>query len=278
MPLLDLDPPPIKSGTTRRTVLWQRRDVTGLERCDTHWDGTTLLAATGVALVALEDGKPASAAYELRLDLVAWTQWIRLQVAIGNVERRLFIASTGDDRWTRHYEQAGMATMSTDGPIPGARDIDLGFSPLTNTLAIHRLGLEIGESEQIGAAWLRFPELDVRLLPQRYTRLSETTYRYESESGFSADLEVDDPASSSATATSGSGSRSATARRYPLWLKGDSVDVRVGADPCVRPVADRQRTRADTLVRGRTRWSAPTNCGSGTIREANDGHRPGAGP
>src|SRR5262245_15741076 len=96
MSLLDFDPPPVRAGTTRRTVLWQRRDVIGLERCETRWDGTALLAASGVALVAL-DGKPVSAAYELRLDLVGWKQWVGLRVGFGGAEQRLIIASPGED-------------------------------------------------------------------------------------------------------------------------------------------------------------------------------------
>ncbi len=41
------------------------------------------------------------------------------------------------------------------------------------------------------AAWLRFPSFELELLPQRYRRLDETAYRYESAGGqFVADLQV----------------------------------------------------------------------------------------
>jgi len=39
---------------------------------------------------------------------------------------------------------------------------------------------------------VKFPEFTVEPLSQRYTRLTTTTYRYESNTGFSADIVVDD--------------------------------------------------------------------------------------
>ena len=38
-------------------------------------------------------------------------------------------------------------------------DVDLGCSPSTNTLPIRRLGLSVGATKTIQAAWIRFPEL-----------------------------------------------------------------------------------------------------------------------
>jgi hypothetical protein len=62
----------------------------------------------------------------------------------------------------------------------GALDVDLGVTPSTNTSAIRRLGLAIGAAAELTAAWVRFPELSVEPLRQRYTRLEERTYLYES--------------------------------------------------------------------------------------------------
>lgn len=73
----------------------------------------------------------------------------------------------------------------------GCIDLDLNFSPSTNLLPIRRLGLAIGQEAQVTAAWLRFPSFELEPLPQRYRRLDESTYRYESAGGgFVADLQV----------------------------------------------------------------------------------------
>ncbi len=77
--------------------------------------------------------------------------------------------------------------------LASCEDIDLSVTPSTNTLPIRRLALEPGDHMNVTAAWVRFPELTVEPLRQRYTRLAANRYRYESlDSGFTADLETDD--------------------------------------------------------------------------------------
>lgn len=66
------------------------------------------------------------------------------------------------------------------------------MTPATNTLPIRRLKLQVGSGQSVTAAWVKFPELSVQRLSQRYTRLKENTYRYESDTGFSAEIVVDD--------------------------------------------------------------------------------------
>ena len=66
------------------------------------------------------------------------------------------------------------------------------MTPATNTLRIRRLDLSIGKSESVTVAWVKFPELTVQPLFQRYTRTAKNTYRYESDTGFLAEIVVDD--------------------------------------------------------------------------------------
>jgi hypothetical protein len=55
-----------------------------------------------------------------------------------------------------------------------------------------RLKLAVGASHEATAAWVRFPELEVQPLSQRYTRIDSDTYRYESATGYSTILRVDE--------------------------------------------------------------------------------------
>ena len=64
--------------------------------------------------------------------------------------------------------------------LDGCHDVDLGWTPATNTVPIRRLGLEVGETASITAAWVRFPELDVVASEQRYTRLGNDRWQYRS--------------------------------------------------------------------------------------------------
>ena len=69
-------------------------------------------------------------------------------------------------------------------------DVDLSFTPATNTLPIRRLGLAVGEEAEIHVAWLVWPELTVQRVLQRYARLAEDRYRY-TQYEFAAELTVD---------------------------------------------------------------------------------------
>jgi hypothetical protein len=66
-------------------------------------------------------------------------------------------------------------------------------TPFTNTLPIRRLGLKPGESAEILAVYVRVPDLAVTTDRQRYTRLGERCYRYDSvDTDFTREVEVDE--------------------------------------------------------------------------------------
>ncbi len=97
---------------------------------------------------------------------------------------RFALTRTQDARWTMN-----------GSPVPavqGCLDLDLGFTPATNLLAIRRLALAVGQSALAPAAWLDVDAGALSVLPQRYDRRSATTYWYEAPSvGYQALLEVD---------------------------------------------------------------------------------------
>jgi hypothetical protein len=70
-------------------------------------------------------------------------------------------------------------------------EVDIAVTPFTNTLPIRRMRLDIGAGESITVAYLHPPAFEPVEKHQRYTRLGERTYRYES-SGFEATLTVDE--------------------------------------------------------------------------------------
>jgi hypothetical protein len=134
---------------------------------------------------------------KVRYDVLVGHDWATQKVQIacwsGAQERKLALTVDGH-RWSAIR---GTAPEASGEPgevsvFAGLVDVDLGFSPVTNTLPIRRLSPAIGESIDVIAAWVRFPELTLEPLPQRYTRLSDRLYRYESNGGaFVAELEVD---------------------------------------------------------------------------------------
>lgn len=77
--------------------------------------------------------------------------------------------------------------------LRGCVDLDLAATPATNTLALKRLALPVGEAREIRTAWVLFPDIEPLAVRQRYTRMSETHYRYEGlHNGFVGEFDVDD--------------------------------------------------------------------------------------
>jgi uncharacterized protein len=75
----------------------------------------------------------------------------------------------------------------------GLQDIDLGFTPASNTNAIRRLNLSVGDEAQSAAAWLDTEDWTVKPLQQTYRRLARGKYEYESPAhDFRASLAVDE--------------------------------------------------------------------------------------
>jgi hypothetical protein len=139
----------------------------------------------GAVTGTLEDGRD----YALRYEVACAPDWVtRSATVAGHVGGEpAHVALTRDGatgRWTRD----GTPVASLDGCL----DVDLGFSPSTNMLPIRRLGLPVGGEAAVRAAGVRFPELVIEPLEQRYENLGDGRYAYESGAGrFRATLDVD---------------------------------------------------------------------------------------
>jgi len=72
-------------------------------------------------------------------------------------------------------------------------DVDLNLTPSTNTSAIRRANLAIGETARIVVAYVSFPELLVTTELQSYERTSDRQYLYRSlTTDFTAYVDVDE--------------------------------------------------------------------------------------
>jgi len=163
--------------------LWRWLQGTGLERFElVRTADDWIFRGT---ILTLADDTAAEARYEILCDHSFRTKSASISLLDSNGERRLKIEAQ-NGRWFENGRE--------NQAVNGATDIDLGWSPSTNTLPIKRLKLKIGESSgEFVAAWVRFPELTLQPLPQEYLRLADRQYRYSSRGGaFVASLTVDD--------------------------------------------------------------------------------------
>lgn len=157
-------------GRLGHHILWHCAELASSEHAWLldHEKGHSL---AGVAALPLDDA-PCHISYEVTVD----QRWAPLAATAtvttpGRVST-IALAAEDDARWTLDGMPAPL--------LAGCGDVDLGWTPATNTIPIRRLGLEVGETARISAAWVRFPELDVVASEQRYTRLGDDRWRYQS--------------------------------------------------------------------------------------------------
>ena len=159
---------------------WRRLDLPAVE--DFQEEGRSFHGR-----VRVEDAVPWSAEYRVTFEEDWTTRSAEITLERSGPPRRMQVRRESSGRWLADGRELEACR--------GALDIDLGMTPSTNTSAIRRLGLDVGQSAELTAIWVRFPGLEVELLRQRYTRLEPKAYRYESlrdgTTVFQARLDVD---------------------------------------------------------------------------------------
>jgi len=166
-----------------RVVAWKSLLINGTEYCALwHTDDGWLLKGTAVGV--LKEQQPMLANYEIHCDDNWLTHRVQVERTIGSDVKTLSLSVESRGVW-----RSGGQELPA---LRGCLDIDLALTPATNTLPLRRLDLGVGSSESVIAAWVKFPELTVQALSQRYNRTAKNTYRYESNTGFSAEIVVDD--------------------------------------------------------------------------------------
>jgi len=163
------------------SVLWRRLDQPGHEAAVLS-EGAAGAVIEGAAVFS-ESGRPCRLNYRVVCDAA----WRTLSARVtGWLAATMVDIAVGVDA-ARGWTINGRSCPDLDG----CDDIDLSFSPATNLLPIRRTRLAVGAQASVRAAWLRFPALTLESLDQKYERLSESRYRYESGGGsFVAMLET----------------------------------------------------------------------------------------
>ncbi|MET0397159.1 MAG: putative glycolipid-binding domain-containing protein [Longimicrobiaceae bacterium] len=162
-------------------VLWRRLDLPGHDHARlSPRPGGWLLS--GAALFA-HDGLPCRLDYRVLCDAAWRTESATVQGWAGSEPVRVRLAADAERRWRLDGAEQPQ--------VEGCVDVDLGFTPATNLLALRRLDLPVGAAAEVRSAWLDYPGFAMEPLPQRYRRTGESTYAYESSGGaFTAELRV----------------------------------------------------------------------------------------
>lgn len=152
-----------------------------MERCELGVtdDG---LRISGTTLFRDEAG-PVEIRYSVAVDERWRTRIVGVHVRTEAENRSVALRCDGAGNW----EVGGHPISELEGAI----DVDLAWTPATNTIPIRRHRLAVGESADTRVVFVPFPGREVTAKQQSYERLAERRYRYTSGS-FSADLTVDE--------------------------------------------------------------------------------------
>jgi len=164
-----------------KTIIWRRLDIPGHESArvflsESRW----WLMGTAVFLY---ERRPCRLDYLVKCDDQWRTMSAKIDGWIGSEVVSVNISVDSNHNWQLNNQKCPN--------LQDCIDLDLNFSPLTNTLPIRRLDLAVGHEAEVRAAWLTFPDFKLEPLAQVYRRIGTSSYRYESD-GFAADLEVEE--------------------------------------------------------------------------------------
>lgn len=160
-------------------ILWRRLDLPGHDACRIWRDGE--VQTLGGVAVWRDPAGPAHMTYLVACNPDWVTRSVRVQGRIGARDLTLSVHRADTGEWRVNGESLP--------DLHGLQDIDLGFTPATNTLPIRRMRAARQDAAEIAAVWLDPADWTLKRLPQTYRR-TDAGWHYTSP-GFATDLTVD---------------------------------------------------------------------------------------
>lgn len=170
----------------KHEAMWISHDEQKFEHLNL-FENNESIVADGI-MVHLSSNDSFRIRYKITCNLFWQVQKVEMQ-RIDEYDNELILNSDGNGHWA---DDKGNSIEA----LEGCTDIDIYFSPFTNTLALRRLKLDKDESSVINVVYIIAPELTVEAVQQKYTCLNKSTkgglYLYESmDSDFKSELPVD---------------------------------------------------------------------------------------
>jgi uncharacterized protein len=171
----------VKENTLPGTVRWRDWSGCGLEQVVLSENAGHIDIQSAVISGPVSAGFAALYSFKLSSD---WCV-IEMRASLLGAAASVYLRRTEEGRW---LDGDNRALPHLDGIL----DVDLSITPFTNSLAIRRLKLGVGECAEIATVYIAFPDLTISRDLQRYTRVGPDRYRYESlDSDFVRDIVVD---------------------------------------------------------------------------------------
>jgi uncharacterized protein len=164
-------------------ILWTGREYYSLENC------VLTTAATGSEITSVIVGHYHQEIYRVEYLIRTNEDWetifFELKAQVFNKIETIRYESNGKGEWTKNGKQIG--------EFNGCIDVDIPLTPFTNTLPINRMKLQTNESRDIKVLYLDILAKEIKMVRQKYTRLSHDQYKYENvPNDFEAVITVDE--------------------------------------------------------------------------------------
>jgi hypothetical protein len=167
----------------QKNILWTGIEYHSLENCIlTVTDKGSEINSTIIGTYANELYK---VEYRIRTNRYWETTFFEIKSQLYNIIETISFRNEGKGNW--------YVNGQLDEKFNGCIDIDISLTPFTNTLAINRLKLSENEDAQIKVLYLDVLGRKILPVQQKYTRLSQTHYKYENvPNDFESTISVDD--------------------------------------------------------------------------------------
>lgn len=167
----------------QKNILWAGIEYHSLENCIlTITDKGSAISSSIIGIYANELYK---IEYQVRTNQYWETTFFEIKSQLYNTIEMISFRREGKENWYVN----GQPGEKFNGCI----DIDISLTPLTNTLPINRLKLSENEGEQIKVLYVDVLERKMMPVQQKYSRLSQTDYKYENvPNDFESVISVDD--------------------------------------------------------------------------------------
>lgn len=165
------------------TITWDGIEYNSAENCTIH----VLPGSIEVNSVITGNykGDVYQVDYKIRLDITWQVKECLINSKVNNTARS----------WLLHKDTGGGWQLSNE-LLPGTEncfDIDITVTPFTNSLPINRLQLQKNEPCEISVIYFDILVNDVRIVKQRYERLSAKSIHFQNvPNDFEANIEIDE--------------------------------------------------------------------------------------
>lgn len=166
----------------RDEIVWERLDVSGTDRCRLTSGGE------GHLIEGRAESRDGDVATGLSYVVRCAPDWSTLSAQVEGYAGERAVSFLVQRSAGQGWHLDGVRLDFADDLV----DIDLGFTPATNTNAIRRLNLAIGDIAETTALWFDIGDFSFKRLTQVYHRLGPDAYDYVSPAhDYRARLRVD---------------------------------------------------------------------------------------